>query len=318
MGSPSLADESHQVEYDQLVGSLWDEGKISQSQNAEDALAQLGIAPDFEVLEATARDRSVMFLHRKLPDADIYFLTNRTSQPRKIQARFRMTGRRPELWHADVGASEPVSWQAENGRTIVPIELHPYQSVFVVFREPTKRTSERYTAPIETREIQLEGNWELSFESGRGAPEQSVVTRLESWTENVDPRVRYFSGICTYRKTFTLPDMKLMLGERIMLDLGEVYELAEVIFNGKLVGTAWHSPFRLEVSGALVSGTNVLEIRVANLWVNRLIGDQQPGATPIGFTVTSTYTADAPLRTSGLLGPVMLIRSAARLGGFCG
>jgi len=83
--------------------------------------------------------------------------------------------------------------------------------------------------------------------------------------------------------------------ERVILHLGQVHELAEVTLNGKLVGTAWHAPFRVEVTGAPQSGCNPLEIHIANLWVNRLIGDEQPGATPIAFTVTATYKPDAPL-----------------------
>jgi hypothetical protein len=91
-----------------------------------------------------------------------------------------------------------------------------------------------------------------------------------------------------------------------MLNLGQVYELAEVTLNGKPIGTAWHTPFELEVTGALRPGANLMVIRIANLWINRLIGDKQPGATPIAFTTTASYQPDAPLRPSGLLGPVTL------------
>ena len=92
-----------------------------------------------------------------------------------------------------------------------------------------------------------------------------------------------------------------------MLDLGEVHEVAEVTLNDRVVGTRWHAPFRVDVTDGLRVGLNRLTVRVANLWVNRLIGDKQPGATSIAFTVTSTYRADAPLRPSGLIGPVALI-----------
>ena len=89
-----------------------------------------------------------------------------------------------------------------------------------------------------------------------------------------------------------------------MLDLGNVRELAEVSVNGRSLGIAWHPPYKVDMTSAVRSGTNTLEVKVTNLWVNRLIGDQQPGATKYTFTVMPTYKADAPLRSSGLLGPV--------------
>jgi hypothetical protein len=69
----------------------------------------------------------------------------------------------------------------------------------------------------------------------------------------------------------------------------------------------WHPPYKLDVTGAVKPGENTLEVKVTNLWVNRLIGDQQPGAKKYTFTVMPTYKADAPLRPSGLLGPVRLL-----------
>jgi hypothetical protein len=73
------------------------------------------------------------------------------------------------------------------------------------------------------------------------------------------------------------------------------------------MGTAWHAPYRLDIGSALQRGENRIEIRVANLWVNRLIGDRQPGAKPVAYTVSPMYRADAPLRPSGLIGPVRLL-----------
>ena len=94
---------------------------------------------------------------------------------------------------------------------------------------------------------------------------------------------------------------------RLLLDLGAIGDVAEVFVNGRAAGTAWHAPYRVDVTAAAHSGLNRLEVRVANLWVDRLIGDAQPGATKIAWTAAPTYRADAPLRRSGLIGPVRLI-----------
>jgi hypothetical protein len=73
------------------------------------------------------------------------------------------------------------------------------------------------------------------------------------------------------------------------------------------MGTLWKAPYRLALSGSVRQRRNELEIRVANLWANRLIGDAQPGATKVAFTTVPTYRADAPLRPSGLIGPVSVL-----------
>ena len=94
---------------------------------------------------------------------------------------------------------------------------------------------------------------------------------------------------------------------RIDRGLGErIGDVAEVRVNGKPVGTAWHAPYRLNIGDAVKRGSNRLEVRVANVWVNRLIGDVQPGAQKVAFVAAPTYKPDAPLRPSGLIGPVTL------------
>ena len=124
-----------------------------------------------------------------------------------------------------------------------------------------------------------------------------------------DADVRYFSGTTTYSTTI---DLSAADGRarRAMLDLGRVGDIAEVRVNGRLVGTAWHAPFALDIAPALKAGRNRVEIKVANLWVNRLIGDAQPGAKKVTFTTMPTYKPDAPLRPSGLIGPVTLTMQA--------
>ena len=98
-----------------------------------------------------------------------------------------------------------------------------------------------------------------------------------------------------------------MRGDPLWLDLGDVGEVAEVRINGQSVGGAWHAPYRVEIGSATRKERNMLEVRVANLWVNRLIGDAQPGAQKVAFTSMPTYGASAPLRRSGLIGPVQLM-----------
>ena len=120
--------------------------------------------------------------------------------------------------------------------------------------------------------------------------------------------MKYFSGTATYSQDFEVEQSWLASGSSILLDLGRVREIAEVTINGKPVETIlWKPPFRVDISSALKAGINHIEVKVTNLWPNRLIGDQQPGADQYTFTDYQAYTKDSPLIESGLLGPVRLI-----------
>jgi hypothetical protein len=128
---------------------------------------------------------------------------------------------------------------------------------------------------------------------------------------NSDKGVKYFSGTGVYTKTIQVPSGWLIPGAKLWLDLGNVKNIAEVSVNGKPLGVVWKPPFRVDATAALKAGANDLEIRVINLWVNRLIGDQQPDvAKKYTYTAQQFYQADSPLLPSGLLGPVQVVRSA--------
>src|SRR5262249_47907878 len=141
-----------------------------------------------------------------------------------------------------------------------------------------------------------------------GAPAQVKLDSLASWTANPDAGVKYFSGTAVYAKDLQAPAAWFKPGAKILLDLGTVKEIAEVAVNGKPVGgILWKPPFQADVTSALKPGANRVEIKVTNLWPNRMIGDLQPGnAKRYTFTDYKPYTKDSPLLESGLLGPVTL------------
>src|SRR5262249_35055543 len=137
------------------------------------------------------------------------------------------------------------------------------------------------------------------------------LERLVSWSESADPGVKYFSGHGTYTKTIQALPEWFSSGSRLWLDLGDVKNLAEVTVNSHSLGIAWKAPFRVDMTSALKPGANQLRATVTTLWVNRLIGDQQPDATrKYTFTTQRFYRANSPLLPSGLLGPVRVVRVA--------
>jgi hypothetical protein len=159
----------------------------------------------------------------------------------------------------------------------------------------------------------LNKDWSVSFQPGRGAPEIVAFDRLTSWSDSSIDGVKYFSGTATYSKTLQITESELASGVHSLLDLGDVKDLAEVAVNGRYLGILWKTPFQVDVTAALKPGSNQIVIGVTNLWVNRLIGDQQSYAVKkYTFTDFAPYKADSPLLPSGLLGPLRLLSSAAQ------
>ena len=306
--NPSLAGDA--IEFEALAAKLWagadtqvGQGRVIATTDVEAALATIGIAPDFHFTGQA--DSEIPFVHRRLADGDSYFLANRKDRTETIEARFRVTGKAPELWHAETGTSEPVSYRAENGETVIALTLAPDESVHVVFRKPAQANSLMFRKLVPVEVGKVAGPWQVAFETGRGAPATATFAQLAPLDANADPAIKYFSGIATYTNSFAAPP-GWKPGQPLWLDLGEAREVAEVAVNGQLAGHVWHAPYRVDIGKVAKAGRNTVQVRVANLWVNRMIGDRQPGAKPITWTALPTYTAQAPLRRSGLIGPVTL------------
>jgi hypothetical protein len=286
-------------------------GTVYAGQTPAEVFAALKVAPDFDYTKPES-DASILFVHRKSADGDIYFVDNRSDRGETVRASFRVTGKAPELWYAETGHIEPVSFNIADGCTTLPLHLEPWGTVFVVFQKTTGETS--HTVPMLTEEpvSTLQGTWKVSFQPGRGAPASITLDKLSSWSENADAGVKYFSGMGTYTQTVEAPRAWFNKGAHLWIDLGDVKNLAEVIVNGKNMGVVWHAPYRVDVTSALKPGANELSVKVTNAWVNRLIGDEQPGATKYAFADVKPYKANSPLLASGLLGPVTVVRTEAQ------
>ncbi|MDX2247992.1 MAG: glycosyl hydrolase [Bacteroidia bacterium] len=295
--SPTLADDPTEVQ--KIITEIRSHKNVS-SQTAEEVLKAQGVEKDVIFGDPQAE---ILSVHRKTSFSDIYWLDSRSSEDNSAEISFRVSGKVPELWHPETGKVEKVSWKIEGGRTVIPLEFDPWEAVFIVFAEKTDQQS--FTLPETTVEERatLSGPWQVSFPNGRGAPAQATFPALASWTENEVPGIKYFSGTATYSQTFDLKTKKE--GSRIILDLGAVKDLAEITVNDQNLGILWKTPFKMDITDAVKTGSNELKIAVTNVWANRLIGDAQPD-TPekITFTTMPFYRADGQLLPSGLLGEV--------------
>ena len=329
MDSPSLADDER--EFRRVEDQIWGsrpvagqsmrkvgKGRVYTGMSANDVLAALSVARDWEYTKPEA-DTALMFVHRKLDNGDVYFVDNRQDRAEDVDTTFRVEGKVPELWDPATGETQPVSYRIAAARTWVSVHLDPYGTTFVVFRAPAAQQT--FETPV-THETVIDGlnealnrDWSVGFQQGRGVPETVGFHHLVSWTEltlpTSDDGVKYFSGTATYSKTIEIPAEDLAQGAHLWLDLGDVREIAEVKMNGADLGILWKTPFKVDVTGEIRPGKNRIEIKVTNLWVNRMIGDQQPWALKkYAFADFTPYKADSPLLPSGLLGPVRLISVA--------
>ncbi|UAK23120.1 glycosyl hydrolase [Sphingomonas nostoxanthinifaciens] len=328
VASPSLASDADTVRTiaDELWGDMdgriltrhaYGRGEVFWGPKPISVLGDAGVPRDFDFAAADP-GFDLRFAHRRLGDGDIYFVTNQSDRAGPVTTDFRVTGYVPELWHADSGKIEPVGYEIRDGITRVSLTLEPYEAVFVVFRAKASGSAGTAAAATTRTIADVTGPWTLHFPAGWGAPPSLTMDRLASWTNNTDPAVRYFSGVGTYEKVIDVSRAQLAGAGRLVLDLGAVGEVAEVRIDGKSAGTAWKPPYRVDVTDSLHAGRNRVEIRVANVWRNRLVGDKQPGTKPLAFTNAAAgggfaalggiIDKDTALSPSGLLGPVKLER----------
>ena len=305
--TPSLSDD--QAEFKNIVKEIWHSNnpKVFTGKTIEEVLNQLNITSDFTYTKP-ASDTKLIYVHRKTSDRDIYWVDNRNERVEDLEATFRVSGKVPELWFAETGKIEPLSYIIADGATKIKLHMEPNDAFFVVFKDKATKTSAELPS-VKVKELEtISGAWNVSFQKERGAPATATFDKLVSYTENTDAGIKYFSGTATYTKTITAPTEWFIKDAELWLNLGDVKNLAEVIVNGKSLGILWKNPFRINVTSALKQGQNKVEIKVTNLWVNRLIGDAQPGvANKITYTTMPFYQADSKLLPSGLLGPVQIL-----------
>jgi len=153
----------------------------------------------------------------------------------------------------------------------------------------------------------IKAPWNVAFTPGWGAPAEVKLDRLASWTESNDDNIRHYSGTASYTTFFSITSASLSRDAIIQLNLGEVRETARVWVNGRELGVLWKQPFAIDISTAVMAGTNTVRVDVTNLWPNRIIGDQSlPQEKRFTHTNITKFAPATPLLPSGLLGPVQV------------
>ena len=245
----------------------------------------------------------IHFVHRAVPEGQVYWLANFTGKAWKGTVTFREGEKFAALFNAETGDMT----RLPGGGKSVEISMKEGDAFFLVLTgEPLPIPDVKPAGqPVEV--LTLDRWWDVAFEQKGGEKALETFSQLNDWTTNSDPVVRYFSGTALYSSAFTVPAGGLKDLKEARIDLGTVHVMAELVVNGHPCGVLWRTPFvSPDLLPWLHEGENTIEVYVTNLWVNRMIGDRQPGAAPV-TRVRRFYNAGDKLLPSGLLGPVKLI-----------
>jgi hypothetical protein len=323
---PGLKDwEKENIALNQLADDLWGKsdgqpfvenaygkGRIINGLTPDEVLKRKGIAPDFSFTGPSDID----FIHRTTNSGEIYFLRNESDEPVTSTCGFRVTKLYPEIWDASTGEiSRIADFSNEDGGTAFEIGLPAHGSIFVVFNKENRSELPEFADNKHgNKKTGISGPWKVDFPPNWGAPPSVVFDRLISWTESDDNGIKYFSGTATYQNSFNLDAGSVK--KKMILDLGEVRDVAEVFVNGKSAGILWKKPYQADISQLVKAGENDLKIEIVNLWVNRMTGDMLSDPKDRYCKTNQTFMTkevwpggDEPFRlqTAGLLGPVNLI-----------
>ena len=279
-------------------------GTIYPTASIEQIMVDFGIQPDFTVSDPML---PVLFIHLTTEEGEIYFVSNQCDQTISFDANFRIKGMQPELWNPLTSEVRylPKSKQL-TGATSVPMVMAPFESSFIIFRDPIKEVKGNDNYPNAKLVAAIEGHWTIEFEENRGGPEKPVKTDvLFDWMDSDNPQIKYFSGNAIYKSTFTIDQLP---ESPTYIDLGKVMVMAKVRINGQDAGGVWTTPYQVNVTHLLKEGVNELEVEVVNCWRNRMIGElSMPEEERFTFHSAANVKVDSPMQSSGLLGPVQLV-----------
>jgi hypothetical protein len=213
-------------------------------------------------------------IHRLHGKEHIYFIANLSKYAGLAKCTFPVGDLLPELWDPVWGTMKDLSaTQEHEGSVTCELNFEPTQSCFIIFRRPLKGSHSNGSNHVQLKPLlALTESWDVSFDTRWGGPAAVQFASLEDWAQRPEKSIRYYSGTAVYTKSFHLPVSAH--GARLWLDLGSVKYIATVSVNGKELGVIWTNPWRIDISSALRPGTNEVQIAVANVWANRLIGDE--------------------------------------------
>ena len=303
-----------------ITENQYGRGRVIWGKPLARVLRDMEILPAFEANPNLPKN-TLLYIHKKVNDTDVFFVVNQTSAELDRECLFATMNQTPEIWDPEQGTvSRPADCTFENGRARLPVSFKPRQSLLFIFK--TGRADGFIASSSAVQKLEQPEVYEIKGFKGtiEFSPEYKAdikpveITELKSWTDFEDPAIKYFSGTAAYTIRFTPPAAFASKTDSLALSLGAIGSTAEVSLNGRKLGLVWRPDSTFDVTGLLnVDAENLLEVRVANVYRNRFIGDfiEFGKARNIWTSapVEMYLDKDKPLKPSGLLGPIKLLKT---------
>jgi len=281
--------------------------------------SRLAELPGWYTPDFATSNPAIGFIHRKMEDADIYFIANTSNQPVRSKVQVRVKGRHAEWWDPFTGRVSPA------GDNPIQLDLQPYESRVLVFSDRAGGRVPKITRSMRDV-LDLSTGWTVTFP---GVAQPIEMATLRSWA--ADENTKFISGQAIYEKVIQIPASLSKPGVELWLDFGSgtpieptasrapgmrawlespVREAAEVSVNGQAAGAVWRPPYEVEVNKLLHAGENKIRIVIGNLAINELAGQALPDYKLLNVRFGERFTPqdmqDLRPLPSGLLGPIRL------------
>lgn len=241
------------------------------------------------------------YFEREIGGVKAFFLRNAGDEPQHVVADFDASGT-PELWNPWTGETAEIRDVHRTGHTVqVSFDLQPVGSALIVFTpHPTTSVQTPVERHVEQTIAVGEAGWKLNATGmnpeGKTADVARSLPALTNWV--FDDELKGLAGHGTYTTTFEAPAVHP--GERVVLSLGEVGDVAQVKVNGKDAGTLLCQPYTVNITSLLRTGPNELEVTVTDALFNTMVQ-----RSPRTFGAGRSFTPSG-LIPAGLIGPVQL------------
>jgi alpha-L-rhamnosidase len=296
------------------------------------------VRPDMSFAKTDDQAKEVVgYIHRKLSDADIYFIVNTSNQSVGAGLSFSTRYKTGSRWDPETG----LTVETIVSTALAPVELAPYESAVYVFSNtPESRGMQVCKCGTTKKLVDLSADWKVTFTATNKTELQSTLT---DWIANTD--TKFYSGEAVYARDFTLATMPAKpvfleiesgtailpqplaqleapqgISNPLLTHTGPgmcawydppVREAAIVYINGKRAGSLWHPPYRLDVTHLLKPGQNLIEIHVYNTAINAWAAlpphDYKPLIAKFGDRFQMQDLDKVEPVSSGLLGAIHLV-----------
>jgi alpha-L-rhamnosidase len=227
-------------------------------------------------------------------DRDVFFFANsHLEESHEFDAQFVAPGKTAWLWNPETGRRYLHSTAGARNR--LRLSFAPAESKVIVFDRSTDGEPLPAITLNEAGAITVTGPWRVHLEHVDGSTRTLMLDMLVDFDARDD--LRSFAGVIRYDATVKLPGRSVA---GCQLDLGKVFGVSEVTFNGRALGARWYGKHHYELGDPIQTGDNMITVRVATMLGNHLksLPNNKDGVK---------WLKKQPYYPMGLIGPVRIL-----------